>query len=66
MRPKRELAADCWYYANTAVNNGEPCRSSGRVLSEARLLFAFELRGVPGLRYRSLSSLRTGCNCRRL
>jgi hypothetical protein len=53
MRPKRELAADCWYYVCTAVNNGEPLFLSefgvwllGWVLSEARLLFAFELRGV--------------------
>jgi hypothetical protein len=53
MRPKRELAADCWYYVNTAVNNGEPLFLSefgvwllGWVLSEAHILFAFELRGV--------------------
>jgi hypothetical protein len=29
MRPKRELAENVWYLINTAVNNGEPCRSSG-------------------------------------
>jgi hypothetical protein len=53
MRPKRELAVDCWYLINTAVNNGEPLFVSefggwllGWVLSEARLIFAFELRGV--------------------
>jgi hypothetical protein len=53
MRRERELAADCWYYVYTAVNNGEPLFLTefgvwllGWVLSEARLLFAFELRGV--------------------
>jgi hypothetical protein len=53
MRPKRELAADCWYYANTAINDGEPLFLSEFgvwllewVLSEAHILFAFELRGV--------------------
>jgi hypothetical protein len=29
MRPKRDLAENVWYLINTAVNNGEPCRSSG-------------------------------------
>jgi hypothetical protein len=53
MRPKRELAENVWYLINTAVNNGEPLFLSefgvwlfGWVLSEARLIFAFELRGV--------------------
>jgi hypothetical protein len=53
MRPKRELAENVWYYINTAVNNGEPLFLSEfgvwlleRVLSEAHILFAFELRGV--------------------
>jgi hypothetical protein len=53
MRPKRELAENCWYYVYTAVNNGEPLFLSEfgvwlleRVLSEAHILFAFELRGV--------------------
>jgi hypothetical protein len=53
MRPKRELAADCWYLINTAVNNSEPLFLSafgvwllGWVLSEARENYAFELRGV--------------------
>jgi hypothetical protein len=53
MRPKRELAENVWYYVNTAVNNGEPLFLSEFgvwllewVLSEARLIFAFELRGV--------------------
>jgi hypothetical protein len=53
MRPKRELAENVWYYVNTAVNNGEPLFLSAFgvwllewVLSEARLIFAFELRGV--------------------
>jgi hypothetical protein len=53
MRPKRELAENVWYVINTAVNNGEPLFLSEFgvwllewVLSEARLIFAFELRGV--------------------
>jgi hypothetical protein len=53
MRPKRELAENVWYIIHTSVNNGEPLFLSefgvwllGWVLSEARLLFAFELRGV--------------------
>jgi hypothetical protein len=53
MRKERELAEDVWYVINTAVNNGEPLFLSEFgvwllewVLSEARLIFAFELRGV--------------------
>jgi hypothetical protein len=53
MRKERELAENVWYYVNTAVNNGEPLFLSEFgvwllewVLSEARLIFAFELRGV--------------------
>jgi hypothetical protein len=53
MRPKRELAENVWYLINTAVNNGVPLFRSefgvwllGGVRSEARLIFAGELRGV--------------------
>jgi hypothetical protein len=53
MRRERELAEDVWYLINTAVNNSEPLFRSefgvwlfGWVLSEARLIFAFDLRGV--------------------
>jgi hypothetical protein len=53
MRAKRELATDCWYYVATAVNDAEPLFWSGcvvwllaRVLSEAKEIFAFELRGL--------------------
>jgi hypothetical protein len=53
MRGKRELAPDCWYYVRTAVNDTEPLFWSGcvvwllaRVFSEAKEIFAFELRGL--------------------
>jgi hypothetical protein len=53
MRKERKLAENVWYLINTAVNNGEPLFLSEFgvwllewVLSEARELYAFELRGV--------------------
>jgi hypothetical protein len=47
------LAADAWYFVNTAVNNREPLFWSPlerarfkRVIDEARVRYAFELRGL--------------------
>jgi hypothetical protein len=51
MRALRILAASVWYFVSTAVNNREPLFWSPlerarfkRVLNEARVLYAFELR----------------------
>jgi hypothetical protein len=53
MRARRKLAAHVWYFVATAVNDTEPLFWSGcvawllaRVLSEAKEIFAFELRGL--------------------
>jgi hypothetical protein len=53
MRGKRKLEADAWYFIRTAANDREPMFWSKYliwllewVLSEARLIFAFELRGL--------------------
>jgi hypothetical protein len=53
MRALRILADDTWYFASTAVNNREPLFWSPlerarfkRVLDEARVRYACELRGL--------------------
>jgi hypothetical protein len=53
MRKLRLLAQDAWYFVSTAVNNREPlfwvARERARfeqVLSEAREIYVFELRGL--------------------
>jgi hypothetical protein len=53
MRKLRLLAQDVWYEVHTSVNNREPLFWSaqerarfGQVLSEAREIYVFELRGL--------------------
>jgi REP element-mobilizing transposase RayT len=53
MRKLRILATDAWYHVSTAVNNREPlfwvARERARfeqVLSEAREIYVFEVRGL--------------------